>query len=28
MKIHLEDCKTWFIDATFHFIRDPIKQVF
>lgn len=27
-KRQLEDCKTWFLDATFHFIRDPIKQAF
>lgn len=26
-KRQLEDCTTWFIDATFHFIRDPIKKV-
>ncbi|KAK4013741.1 hypothetical protein OUZ56_026293 [Daphnia magna] len=25
-KRQLEDCTTWFIDATFHFIRDPIKK--
>lgn len=28
MKRQLEDCKTWFPDETFHFIRDSIKQVF
>ncbi|KZS07376.1 Uncharacterized protein APZ42_028937 [Daphnia magna] len=27
MKRQLEDCKTWFIDATFHFMQDPMKQV-
>lgn len=28
MKRQLEDCRTWFIDATFHFVNDPIKQVY
>ncbi|KAI9552683.1 hypothetical protein GHT06_020560 [Daphnia sinensis] len=27
MKGQLEDCRTWFIDATFHFVNDPIKQL-
>lgn len=27
MQRQLENCKTWFMDATFHFVRDPIKQV-
>ncbi|KZS14300.1 Uncharacterized protein APZ42_020384 [Daphnia magna] len=28
MKRQLEDCKTWFIDATFHLMEDPMKQLF
>lgn len=27
MKRQLEDCKTWFMDATFYFVDEPIKQV-
>ncbi|KAK4021324.1 hypothetical protein OUZ56_003241 [Daphnia magna] len=26
MKRQLQDCRTWFIDATFNFVNDPIKQ--
>ncbi|XP_045027834.1 uncharacterized protein LOC123466397 [Daphnia magna] len=28
MKRQLEDCKTWFMDATFYFVDEPIKQLF
>ncbi|KAK4017386.1 hypothetical protein OUZ56_032698 [Daphnia magna] len=27
MKRPLEECRAWFIDATFHFVNDPIKQL-
>ncbi len=27
MKRQLEDCRAWFIDATFYIVNDPIKQV-
>ena len=27
MKRQLEDCKTWFMDSTFHFMRLPFTQV-
>ncbi|KAI9552186.1 hypothetical protein GHT06_022523 [Daphnia sinensis] len=28
MKRQLEHSKTWFMDATFYFVDDPIKQLF